>query len=391
MFILALCRLRLREVLLGVALVLALQISVSTAQGMPVLGYVAARNADPKRLEAFRQGLTEFGYVEGRNIRIEYREAVLDGEYQGVMSELVGAKVDIIVAANVAAAAAAAKATGRIPIVMLAVNDPVGAGLVKSLDHPGANVTGTTMFAPRLIGERLRILKRLVANIDRVSIIFNGNNINKAAQLRRVRSEAQRLGIEVQVLDIRKPEEVGPAFDQAAAFGAEALVNAVDSFINSQRFALAAEAAKRKLPALYSDVQYVSAGGPMALGPGHLEGYHDAASYVDKILHGANPADLPVKGQPNSPSVSVARRWHSSAWCCQPTSAPVSMTGSIEAAIRFRSAIVEQFAVEGVISRGPSGGGGPRASRLARGVTCLPRLNRNQLHHLRRSTNYRTT
>jgi len=110
------------------------------------------------------------------------------------------------------------------------------------------------------------------------------------------RSQARGLGIEVQALDIRKPEDVEPAFEKALAFGAKALVNAVDSFINSRRFALAAEAARRKLPAIYSDLEYVSAGGLMALGPGHLEGYHDAAKYVDEILHGANPADLPVKG-----------------------------------------------------------------------------------------------
>jgi putative ABC transport system substrate-binding protein len=240
--------------------------------------------------------LTELGYVEGKNIRLDYREAVLDGEYHSVMAELVGGKVDIILAANIASAVAAAKATSSIPIVMLAVNDPVGAGLVKSLERPGTNVTGSTMYAPHLIGERLRILQRLVPNLDKVSMILNGNNANNAAQLERVRSEACGLGIEMQALDIRKPGDVDSAFDQAAAFGAKALVNAVDSFVNSQRFALAAGAAKHGLPALYTDVEYVSAGGLMALGPGHYEGYHGAAKYVDKILRGANPADLPVAG-----------------------------------------------------------------------------------------------
>jgi putative ABC transport system substrate-binding protein len=281
---------------LGLALLLVLPVSPSVAQSEPVLGYVAAKNANPKRLEVFRQGLIELGYVEGKAIRIDYREAVLDGEYHSVMAELVGSKVNIILAANVAAAVAAAKATSSIPIVMLAVTDPVGLGLVKSLEHPGTNVTGTTRYSSQLVGERLRILKRLVPNLDKVAMVLNGNNANNAAQFELALSEAHGLGSEVQALDIRKPENVDPALDKAVTFGAKALVNAVDSFINSRRFALAAGAAKRKLPAIYTDVEYVSAGGLMALGPDHYEGYHGAARYVDNILRGTNPADLPVVG-----------------------------------------------------------------------------------------------
>jgi putative ABC transport system substrate-binding protein len=279
-----------------VGVLLLLTMSAGSAQPVPELGYVAAKNANPKRLEIFRQGLTDLGYIEGKNIRIRFREAVLDGEYHGVMAELIGSKIDIILAANIAAAVAAARATNRLPIVMLAVNDPVGAGLVKSLEHPGTNVTGTTMYAPQLIGERLQILKRLVPSLNKVAVILNGNNLNNAAQLELIRSESQRLGIEVQAVDIRTPGDVDPEFDKAVDFGSQALVNAVDSFVNSQRFALATAAAKHKLPVLYTDAEYVSAGGLMALGPGHYEGYYGAAKYVDKILHRANPADLPVAG-----------------------------------------------------------------------------------------------
>jgi len=271
-------------------------VSAEIAQPFPVLGYVAAKNANPKRLEVFRQGLNELGYVEGKNIRIEYRQAVLDGEYQGIVAKLIEGHVDIIVAANVASAVAAAKATSRVPIVMLAVNDPVGVGLVKSLEHPGTNVTGTTMYAPQLIGERVGMLKQINPNLTRVAMVFNGNNANNIAQLALVRSEARKLGIEVQAEDIRKPEDVGPAFENAAKFGAQGLLNAVDSFVNSQRLALAAGAATHELIAIYSDDEYVSAGGLMSLGPGHYEGYHDAAVYVGEILHGADPADLPIAG-----------------------------------------------------------------------------------------------
>ena len=287
--------------MLGLAVLAVSQISETVAQTLPVMGYVAAKNANPKRLEVFKQGLAELGYIEGKNIRIEYREAVLDAEYHGVMADLVDRKVDMILAANVAATRAAANATKTIPIVMLAVFDPVGIGVVKSLERSGTNVTGTTMYAPQLIGERLRMLKRIVPKLDKVAMALNGNNANNAAQFELLRSEAQKLGIEVQSLDIRKAEDVDAAFDKALAFGAKGLVNAVDTFINSRRFVLAAGAVKYKLPFVYSDVEYVQAGGLMALGPGHYEGYHGAAKYVDKILRGANPADLPIAGPTQSP------------------------------------------------------------------------------------------
>jgi putative tryptophan/tyrosine transport system substrate-binding protein len=295
-----------RTGMLALTLVAMFQITESLAQPSPVMSYVAAKNANPKRLEVFKKGLAELGYIEGKNIRIEYREAVLDAEYNGVMANLVDRKVDMILAANVAATRAAAKATKTIPIVMLAVFDPVGIGVVKSLEQPGTNVTGTTMYAPQLVGERLRMLKRIVPTLDKVAMALNGDNANNPAQFELLRSEAQKLGIAVESLDIRKLEDVDVAFAKALAFGTKGLVNAVDTFINSRRFALAAGAAKHKLPFVYSDVEYVMAGGLMALGPGHYEGYYGAAKYVDKILRGANPADLPIAG-PTEFTMSVNR------------------------------------------------------------------------------------
>ena len=220
----------------------------------------------------------------------------MDAEYHGVVAELVNLKVNMILAANGAATVAAAKATNSIPIVMLAVNDPVGVGVVKSLERPGTNVTGTTNYAPQLIGERVRMLKRIVPNLDKLAMALNGNNANNVAQFELLRLEARELGIEVQSLDIRKPEDVNVAFDKALAFGAKALLNAVDTFINSRRFALASGAAKHRIPVVYADVEYVLAGGLMAFGPSHYEGYYGAAKYVDKILRGADPADLPIAG-----------------------------------------------------------------------------------------------
>jgi len=139
-----------RAGMLGLALLTIVQVVETNAQTIPVMGYVAAKNANPKRLEIFKKGLAELGYVEGKNIRIEYSEAALDAEYNGVMAELVDRKIDIIAAANVAATRAAAKATKTIPIVMLAVFDPVGIGVVKSLERPSTNVTARRRMPPNL-------------------------------------------------------------------------------------------------------------------------------------------------------------------------------------------------------------------------------------------------
>src|SRR5262249_4129400 len=146
-----------RTGMLALTLVAMFQATECLAQPPPVVGYVAAKNANPKRLEVFKKGLVELGYIEGKNIHIDYRDAVLDTGYDGVMAELVDRKVGMILAANVAATRAAAKATKTIPIVMLAVFDPVGMEVVKSLERPGTNVTGTTSYTPELVGERLRI------------------------------------------------------------------------------------------------------------------------------------------------------------------------------------------------------------------------------------------
>jgi putative ABC transport system substrate-binding protein len=158
MAIIDLCRIGTREAVCLVLFAFSPVADSTLAQSTPTVGYAAASNADPERLGAFKKGLTDLGYVEGKSIRIEYREGVLDSDYHRVMAEFVDHKVKIILAANAPAAIAAAAATTSTPIVMLAVNDPVGLGLVKSLERPGTNVTGTTMYAPQLIGERLQIL-----------------------------------------------------------------------------------------------------------------------------------------------------------------------------------------------------------------------------------------
>ncbi len=288
-------------------LIVVLSMGQSFAQTMPVIAWVANQNANPERLAIFRKGLLDLGYGEGRNIEIEYRGAKLDSDYTPLVNELIAMKVNIIVASNAPAAVAASRATHTIPIVMGAVNDPVGLGLVNSLDRPGTNVTGTTNYAPRLIGERLRILKQIAPGLRKVSMVTNGNNANNTAQFALLTAEARALDIQVQQLDIRTPADVEPEFRRAEAFGTNGLLNAVDSFVNSQRFVIATLVAHRKLPMIYTDREYVLAGGFMAIGPGHQEGYYRAAEYVDQILQGANPADLPV-AQTESVDFSVGRQ-----------------------------------------------------------------------------------
>jgi ABC-type uncharacterized transport system substrate-binding protein len=283
-----------RAAALSVAILVGVYVAQAAAQAVPIMGYVANENADPKRMAALRKGLTDLGYIEGKTLKIEYRYAKLDHEYHAVMAELVSRKVSIILAGNAPAAVAASKATRTIPVVLAAVNDPVGLGVVESLERPGRNITGTTIYAPHLIGERLRILKAIVPALDRVSIFVNGNNKTSSAQVALLTAAGKELGIEVQSIDIRTPAEVEPAVARAIAWGAKGFFNGIDSFINSQRFAIAKLAAQNKVPTIYTDKEYVLAGGLMSLGVGHLEGYYRSAEYVDKILRGADPADLPI-------------------------------------------------------------------------------------------------
>lgn len=300
------CPARAAIALLGLALVGAVAVPQRATQKKPVLGLVAESNADSERLAIFRERLKELGYIEDQNITIEFRLADQPSDYSRLMAALVAEPVDIVIAGNAAAALAAHKATRTIPIVMAAVNDPLGLGVVSSLDHPGSNITGTTNFAPQLIGDRLKILNQVVPGLSKVSMILNGANPNNAAQFQRLKSAVEALGIEAQALIVRTSEDIPGAFSSAHAFGTKGLFEAVDNFINSQRFTIAKLASQDHLPVIYSDREYVLAGGLMSLGPGHLEAYRLAAEYVDKILRGANPGDLPVAG-PTQVSFSVSR------------------------------------------------------------------------------------
>ena len=272
----------------------------------PVLGYVADANAEADRLVAFRQRLKELGHVEGSNIVIEFRLADSPSDYPKLVADLVGKPVDILLAGNAAATRAAHHVTRTVPIVMAAVNDPVGLGVVNSLERPGTNFTGTTNFVPQLEELRLRLLHDLAPGVTKVAMPLNGDNPNNTAQFQRLKNAAEALHIEAQELILRSPEDVRVVLSQAVASGTQALLPAVDNFINSQRSRIVKIAAENHLEGVYADREWVSAGGLMSLGPGHIEGYRVAAEYVDKVLHGANPADLAI-ATPTQLTVSVSR------------------------------------------------------------------------------------
>jgi putative ABC transport system substrate-binding protein len=261
------------------------------------IGFLSPRSpSDVGRLAAFRQSLRELGYVEGQNIVIESRWA--EGEYDrlpGLAAELVRLKVDVIVTYAAPAIQAAKRATGTIPIVMAGAIDPVASGLVTSVARPGGNITGLSLMAPDLVGKQLAILKEVVPTVSRVALLGNPANTGNAPQLRHAQETARTLGMRLQSLEARGPNEIESAFAAITRERAGALIVLVDGMLADHRARIADLAAKSRLPAVYGLSDYPEAGGLMAYGPSVLDRFRRAATYVDKILKGAKPGDLPVE------------------------------------------------------------------------------------------------
>jgi len=245
-------------------------------------------------LEAFRHGLGELGYMEGQNIAIESRWA--EGKYDrlpGLAAELVRLKVDVIVAAAVPAIRAAKEATRTIPIVMSAVVDPVATGLVASLARPGGNITGLSTMAPALVGKQFEMLKEVVPKASRVAVLWNPTNPGNAPQLREAEVAARTLGVRLQPLEARNPNDFDSAFAAMTRQRADALIVLVDSMLNEHRTRIADLATKSRLPAMYGQREYAEAGGLMVYSASSRDLFGRAATYVDKILKGAKPATCP--------------------------------------------------------------------------------------------------
>ena len=262
------------------------------------IGHLSFGSATPgSRLdEAFRQGLRELGYVEGQNIVIEYRWAEGRAErLPDLAAELVSLKVDIIVAAGTPAPLAAKHSTRTIPIVMSSAGDPVGSGLVASLARPGGNVTGLSTFTRELAAKRLQLLKGVVPGVSQVAVLWNAANPYAVLVMRETGAAARTLGVQVQSLEVRDPDEFENAFPAAIRGRAGALIVVDDPLTYLYRMRIADLAARNRLPAMYGFREYAEAGGLMAFGTSLADLYRRAATYVDKILKGAKPADLPVE------------------------------------------------------------------------------------------------
>ena len=266
------------------------------ATKVPRIGFLVFTSSET-RYRGFQQGLRDLGYVEGQNIAIEFRSA--DGSPERLRDfagELVRLQVDVIVAGSTVGAEASKSATNTIPIVFANVSDPVGVGLVASLGRPRGNITGLSTDSPETTGKRLELIREVVPGLRRVGVLWNQDTTGSAAQFRELKPAAQSLKVDVRSLGVQAPiPEIEKAFEIAKSWRADAIIALDDALIFGNRTRIIALAARHRLPAIYGYREFPDAGGLMAYGPSRYEMYRRAATYVDKILKGAKPSDLPVE------------------------------------------------------------------------------------------------
>jgi putative tryptophan/tyrosine transport system substrate-binding protein len=267
-------------------------------QKPPLIGYMGNSTAalEANLLNAFREGLRETGYEEGRNVAIKYLWA--DGQYDRLstlVSELVAAKVDVIVTAGTPAALAVKQNTSNIPLVMVAVGDPVGTGLVQNLAHPGGKLTGLSSIAPDLEGKRLQLLREVAPGLSHVAMLFNSTNPFHVGSVRQALVAAQTLGIRLQQLDVQKSEDLDDVFAGLRKDRPDGLFILADRVFLHNRQRIVDFALEQKLPSINAYEELVEAGGLMSYGPSYEDMHRRAATYVDKILKGAKPGNLPIE------------------------------------------------------------------------------------------------
>ena len=246
--------------------------------------------------DAFRRGLRELGYIEGQSYLVEYRSA--DGQaerFPDLAAELVGLPVDLILTRGTPAARAAKAATAKIPVVMAAIGEPVGAGVVASLANPGGNVTGFSAFTIELAGKRVELAKEVIANLSRLGFFSNMSNPVIPPQWDVTKEAARSLGIDARLLDVRSAEDMPRAIEEAVRANVGGLLVGVDAVTQANRHLIAEQAIRARLPAIYGSREFVDAGGLMTYGVSYPHLYYRAAAVVDKILKGARPGDLPVE------------------------------------------------------------------------------------------------
>src|SRR5262250_2328740 len=265
---------------------------------VPRIGYLTADSlsASSTRTEAFRQGLRELGYIEGKNIVVEWRSA--DGKLDRLptlAAELVRLKVAVIVTSGGALTRRAKEATSTIPIVMTNDPDPVGDGFVASLAHPGGNITGLSTFAPELSGKRLEILREVVPKLSRVAVLGSSTATGYAQTLKEIETAAKAFKMQLQFIDVLHAKDMETAFRAASEGRAQGALTLNSAILGSQRPQIVELAAKTRLPVMYHQSDFVEAGGLMSYGVNVPDLNRRAAAYVDKILKGAKPGDLPVE------------------------------------------------------------------------------------------------
>jgi putative tryptophan/tyrosine transport system substrate-binding protein len=265
---------------------------------IPRIGFVTGQSPSSisARAEAFRQGLLVLGYAEGKNIVIEYRYA--EGKFDrlaALAAELVRLKVDVIVTGGPGVTRLAKEATVIIPIVMAWDSDPVGNGFVASLARPGGNITGLATLAPEISGKQLELLKDIVPGLSRVAVLGSSNEPANRQSLTEIELAAGGLGVKLQYLDVLSSKDIETAFGAATKSRAQAFLALASRVVNFQRAQIAALAVKSRLPAIYYAAEFVEDGGLMSYGASITDLFRRAATYVDKILKGAKPADLPVE------------------------------------------------------------------------------------------------
>jgi putative ABC transport system substrate-binding protein len=251
---------------------------------------------ESKEAQAFRGGLLNAGYAEGRDVVIEWRSA--NGDYDrvpGLVADLVESKVDAIVVDTTVAALALKHATSTIPIVLAAVADPLGSGLVTSLAHPGGNVTGLSSMRGELSAKRLQLLKEVIPRLTRVAVLWNPDSPPHTKMVQQLKAVAPSLSIEPSFVGVRTPEEIGPAFATVSRAHAQALYVLGAPVFITHRTTLLKLASKAGLPTIYSGRQYADEGGLMSYGANYADQLRRAAGYVDKILKGVKPGDLPIE------------------------------------------------------------------------------------------------
>ena len=285
--------------LAGGIVVVPLAVEAQQAAKIARVGILGANPAASPRLEAFLQGLRDLGYVEGRNVVIEYRnhEGKVD-RLPALAAELVALKVDVIVASNTGAALAAKRVTRTLPIVFAAAADPVTSGLVASIARPGGNVTGLSALAPELVGKGLELLTQAVPGVSRVAVLWQPGALDERTDkdmLKAAEVAARALGVRLQFVEARGPVHFDRAFSDMTRTRAGALIVLTSVMFINERRRLVDLATKNRLPAIYPQRDFVDAGGLMSYGPNGPDLFRRAATYVDKILKGAKPGDLPVE------------------------------------------------------------------------------------------------